>query len=135
MDTLTTPAAPTRRRLHPLAIAALIGFGIPAALVAWAIAAAAVTGLAEAISGVQAPPPAVTAPAAPSAAAAPSAPHVADDDPRFDCRTAGNHLCGPTNDQHVTPGCYSGGRLVAPWNPVMGDDVDACTAYTAHPTA
>jgi hypothetical protein len=29
-----------------------------------------------------------------------------EDDPRWDCRTMGNHYCGPDNSQGVPPGTY-----------------------------
>jgi hypothetical protein len=44
---------------------------------------------------------------------------VAEDDPRFDCRTGGNRTCGPDNAQHVTPGCYWAGKLLVAWQPAM----------------
>ena len=31
---------------------------------------------------------------------------IMEDDPRWDCRTMGNHVCGPNNSQGVAPGYY-----------------------------
>ena len=33
---------------------------------------------------------------------------VLEDDPRWDCRTDGNRICGPGNAQNVPAGRYSG---------------------------
>ena len=36
-----------------------------------------------------------------------------EDQPGWDCRTMGNHVCGPNNDMGYTPGYYdSRGELV-----------------------
>ena len=32
---------------------------------------------------------------------------IMEDDPRWDCRTMGNRICGPTNSQGVPAGGYS----------------------------
>jgi hypothetical protein len=41
---------------------------------------------------------------------------VSDDDPSFDCVSQGNRVCGPGNEQGVTPGCYDdGGVMFKPW--------------------
>lgn len=36
-----------------------------------------------------------------------------EDSPSWDCRTMGNHVCGPYNPQGADPGLYDQGRLVA----------------------
>jgi hypothetical protein len=33
--------------------------------------------------------------------------HPQEDEPGWDCRTMGNHICGPGNDQDVPPGDYT----------------------------
>lgn len=33
---------------------------------------------------------------------------ITEDDPRWDCRTMGNLICGPTNAQGVPAGNYAG---------------------------
>lgn len=41
-----------------------------------------------------------------------------EDTAKWDCRTMGNHVCGPGNPQHVRPGLYSArnnGRLIITW--------------------
>lgn len=38
-----------------------------------------------------------------------------EDGPGADCRKSGNHICGPSNPQHVKPGLYKNGRLVVTW--------------------
>ena len=48
---------------------------------------------------------------APTASAAP----VTEDSASWDCRTMGNQVCGPTNDQGVVAGQYADGLLV-PWS-------------------
>ena len=59
-----------------------------------------------------------------------AAPPVAceEDQPCWDCRSAGDRVCGPGNDQGLTPGCYDDtGALVAGWpcrvvvDPVTGE--------------
>lgn len=40
---------------------------------------------------------------------------IQEDDPRWDCRTMGDLVCGPTNSQGVAPGLYAAGRLAQPW--------------------
>lgn len=43
---------------------------------------------------------------------------IAEDNPKWDCRTMGNHVCGPDNGNHWA-GLYftdgDGVRLVKPW--------------------
>lgn len=36
-----------------------------------------------------------------------------EDDPGWDCRTRGNHVCGPGSNHAA--GCYSGGVLIVAW--------------------
>lgn len=43
----------------------------------------------------------------------------AEDSKGFDCRVNGNRTCGPTNRQHVTPGCYVDGQLDKAWTEEM----------------
>ncbi len=57
---------------------------------------------------------------------------VGEDSPAWDCVSMGNRVCGPTNSQGVTAGCYNDAReLVAPWpcwvlvNPDGSSDVFA----------
>lgn len=38
---------------------------------------------------------------------------VQEDGPGWDCRTRGNHICGPGG--RIQAGCYEHGRLVIPW--------------------
>lgn len=40
-------------------------------------------------------------------------PALAEDDPGWDCRTRGNHVCGPDSDHPA--GCYRDGSLVVAW--------------------
>jgi len=40
---------------------------------------------------------------------------TAEDDPAFDCRTMGNHVCGPDNSQRVDPGVYSHNVRYVTW--------------------
>ena len=40
---------------------------------------------------------------------------ITEDDPRWDCRTMGDHVCGPHNSNAVAPGVYAGGTLQATW--------------------
>lgn len=41
---------------------------------------------------------------------------VQEDDPGWDCVSMGNRICGPTNVQGVTAGCYNDqAALVAAW--------------------
>lgn len=40
---------------------------------------------------------------------------VQEDSPEWDCRTMGNQVCGPSNDQGMTAGQYANGALV-PWS-------------------
>lgn len=39
---------------------------------------------------------------------------ITEDSPRWDCRTMGNHVCGP-NGSKYKPGCYVGKTLVIAW--------------------
>lgn len=41
---------------------------------------------------------------------------VQEDSPAWDCRTMGNHLCGPGNSNGVVPGFYQDGKLYADWD-------------------
>ncbi|ARB11383.1 hypothetical protein SEA_CHORKPOP_64 [Mycobacterium phage Chorkpop] len=38
-----------------------------------------------------------------------------EDDPTFDCRYHGNHICGPLNVDGYAPGLYIDGVRVDPW--------------------
>lgn len=40
---------------------------------------------------------------------------ITEDDPRWDCRTMGNLICGPANAQGVVAGQYSPDGLIIPW--------------------
>lgn len=40
---------------------------------------------------------------------------IQEDDPRWDCRTMGDLVCGPTNSQGVAAGRYEAGALVEVW--------------------
>lgn len=40
---------------------------------------------------------------------------ITEDDPRWDCRTMGDHVCGPHNSNAVAPGLYNEGGLLATW--------------------
>lgn len=40
---------------------------------------------------------------------------ITEDDPRWDCTTMGNQVCGPGNDDGARPGFYLDGQWVAPW--------------------
>lgn len=55
--------------------------------------------------------------AGPAIAIANASPALQEDDPGWDCRTMGDLVCGPTNDQGVTAGLYSAGQLVTAWDP------------------
>jgi len=39
-----------------------------------------------------------------------------EDDPGFDCRMQGNHICGPGAPGGHQAGCYRGGRLIIAWS-------------------
>jgi DNA uptake protein ComE-like DNA-binding protein len=54
---------------------------------------------------------------------------VHDDDPNFNCATAGNHVCGPDNAAGLAAGCYDDGTLVVPSSQV--DDPQADTSPCA----
>jgi DNA uptake protein ComE-like DNA-binding protein len=54
---------------------------------------------------------------------------VHDDDPNFNCATAGNHVCGPGNTEGLAAGCYDDGTLVVPWSQL--DDPQADTSPCA----
>lgn len=59
---------------------------------------------------------------------------ITEDDPRWDCRTMGNHICGPRNTEGRPDGCYSNGRLVIAWtnhevpssDPLWARETPAC---------
>ncbi|CAN3132248.1 hypothetical protein ACNUDN_30425 [Mycobacterium sp. smrl_JER01] len=51
-----------------------------------------------------------------AAAAASPAVQAQEDQPGWDCRTMGNHECGPANSQGVPAGRYEGGVLVQAWD-------------------
>lgn len=38
-----------------------------------------------------------------------------EDSRNWDCRSNGNHICGPGNPQHLKPGLYVGNRLAVTW--------------------
>lgn len=40
---------------------------------------------------------------------------ITEDDPRWDCRTMGNRVCGPANGQGVIAGQYGPDGLIIPW--------------------
>lgn len=40
---------------------------------------------------------------------------ITEDDPRWDCRTMGDHVCGPHNSNAAAPGLYNDGGLLASW--------------------
>lgn len=41
---------------------------------------------------------------------------ITEDDPGFDCRTQGNHICGPHAPGGHEAGCYRGGHLIIAWS-------------------
>jgi hypothetical protein len=45
-------------------------------------------------------------------------PAITEDDPRWDCRTMGNLICGPASVDHE-PGRYADGVLVEHWHDGM----------------
>jgi hypothetical protein len=64
---------------------------------------------------------------------------ITEDSPAWDCRTDGNHICGPHNAQGVAPGLYRGFDLISPWPTVTqcvlppGAMFDRCDAYYVDP--
>ena len=38
-----------------------------------------------------------------------------EDDPRYSCTVAGNHICGPNNNNGAPAGLYLDGELIQPW--------------------
>ncbi len=40
---------------------------------------------------------------------------ITEDDPRWDCTTMGDQVCGPTNATGAWPGRYEHGNLVEAW--------------------
>ena len=65
-------------------------------------------------------------PAMPSVSNTAPATGVAEDSAAWDCRTMGNHVCGPGNDQHVASGCYVDGRWSMPWLKSMNKAEPPC---------
>ena len=51
----------------------------------------------------------------------------------YDCRTMGNHLCGPGNSNNVEPGYYKGKKLTIRWNDYVRAIVTADNAYNPQP--
>ncbi|ASJ79592.1 hypothetical protein SEA_KALNOKY_89 [Mycobacterium phage Kalnoky] len=53
---------------------------------------------------------------------------VMEDESGWDCRAMSNQICGPANDQGVTPGRYEAGVLVEAWDAMLVrcDGSDLC---------
>ncbi|AXC38432.1 hypothetical protein SEA_PHRODOBAGGINS_65 [Mycobacterium phage PhrodoBaggins] len=116
------PAAPITREIHPMFTdprirsAFLAGVATGAALGVTVGAALVLTGLPADVS-IPHPGLSVTETVATKQFAmwpADPAP-TPEDDPAFDCRYHGNHICGPLNVDGYAPGLYIDGVLVDPW--------------------
>ncbi len=58
----------------------------------------------------------------------------AEDEPGWDCRTQGNHICGPANTDGITPGLYRDGVLLELWDHNRHYGVKPGTEYDENPT-
>lgn len=57
-----------------------------------------------------------------------------EDEIGFDCRTQGNHICGPANQDGITPGLYRNGVILELWDHNKHYGVKPGTEYDDVPT-